>query len=55
MHNVVNTSHLQPYQANSNLCRVKLSNPHDNLKATEEYEVEQIVGHCNDHPPWAQI
>ena len=45
MHNVVNMSHLRPYWTHSDPSRVKLNNPHDDLKAMEEYKVEQIVGH----------
>ena len=45
MHNVINISHLHPYWLDLDPSRNCLANPHDELVASEEYEVEEIVGH----------
>jgi hypothetical protein len=43
MHNVVNIQHLAKYHWSYNDSRPTLANPRDELKGTEEYEVEKIV------------
>ena len=45
MHNVINISHLRPYRLDLDPSRNHLANPRDDLIASEEYEVERLVGH----------
>jgi hypothetical protein len=45
MHNVVNMTHLRPYRTTGDSTRPHLSNPRDDLRASEEFEVEEVVGH----------
>jgi hypothetical protein len=44
MHNVVNVQHLTKYWQNADKTRLYLSNPRDELRSSEEFEVKQIVG-----------
>jgi hypothetical protein len=44
MHNVVNIQHLTKYLRSPDNSRPFLTNPRDDLRSSEEYEVERIVG-----------
>jgi Chromo (CHRromatin Organisation MOdifier) domain len=44
MHNVVNIQHLTKYHRSKDDSRPNLANPRDERQATEEYEVDKIVG-----------
>ena len=45
MHNVVNVAHLRPYRPPRDISRPLLPNPRDDIRASEEFEVEEVVGH----------
>jgi hypothetical protein len=45
MHNVVNVAHLRPYRPAGDNSRPHLSNPRDNIRVSEEFEVDDVVGH----------
>jgi hypothetical protein len=45
MHNVVNVAHLRLYRSPGDVSRPLLSNPRDDMRASEEFEVEEVVGH----------